>query len=373
MLEGDGILTESPGDLGLLLWHTSRDVTLFGQTPRSARGNLFAEGSADLRAARLAAAPVPREIEAAINTIHGMLALGGRADAGDLSISCLEIAAWARGAGLPRTAVALAQAAAVIEPTFGGAALQTGICAVAAGQHMRGETWLRRAVGLSRRERDRASLGAAAVELAGLAEAQGRSARAELWYIRAFRAARRFGLPEVRIRAVYGLFRLACARNHTEVAIGYARAAQALQMGGATVDVGMLLDLAMFWRLVGDSRRELTAVRRLHALWAHLPAAHQLRAAAMVARARADAQNAKRGAKAARLAWELMQAEEIPDEVRVLAAMDLAYAAARMGKLPAFTQAKRIVLRLASAGDFLWMVSELDALWPAPSVRELAS
>jgi hypothetical protein len=384
-LEGDGILAESPGNLGLLLWHTSRDVTLWGQTPLSARGNLFAEGSADRRAARLDAAPVPRQIGAAINTIHGMLALGSRADAGDLSVSCLEIAAWACGAGLPRTAVAFAQAAAVVEPAFGAAALQTGIYAVGAGQHVRGETWLRRAIDLSRRERDRAALASAAVELAAFAEAQGRSARAELWYIRAFRTARRFGVSDVRVRAVYGLFRLARARMmvrstvaqrtppEREAAIRYARAAQALQSAGTAANTGMLLDLAMFWRLVGDPRRELTAIRRLHALWEDLPPAHQLRAAAMVARARADLENTRRGAKAARIAWELMESPEIPDEVRVLAALDLAHASARMGKLAAFTQAKRIVLRLAPAPDFLEMVSELDALWPAPAVRERAS
>ena len=51
MLEASQILDEFPGDMGLLLWQTLRDVTLWAQTPPSGRAGLF---SRDTDTSRLA-------------------------------------------------------------------------------------------------------------------------------------------------------------------------------------------------------------------------------------------------------------------------------------------------------------------------------
>jgi hypothetical protein len=74
-VDGSGILAESSGDLGLLLWRTARDVMLWGGTPPNQRGNLFADGSGDARVARLIATDLPSAISASVDTIHGMLTL----------------------------------------------------------------------------------------------------------------------------------------------------------------------------------------------------------------------------------------------------------------------------------------------------------
>jgi hypothetical protein len=58
-VDGNGILGEVPGDLGLLLWKTAQDVALWGGSPPSQRGKLFAEGSGDGRLAGLVATDVP--------------------------------------------------------------------------------------------------------------------------------------------------------------------------------------------------------------------------------------------------------------------------------------------------------------------------
>lgn len=91
-VDGDGVLAEVPGDLGLLLW-TARDVTLWGEASAAQRDKLFAEGSADARVAGLTATDLPRAVSASLMTINALLALGALADASILSICCLEVAA----------------------------------------------------------------------------------------------------------------------------------------------------------------------------------------------------------------------------------------------------------------------------------------
>ena len=67
-VDGNGILGEVPGDLGLLLWGTARDVALWGGSPPGERGNLFADGSGDGRLAGLVATEIPPAISASVDT-----------------------------------------------------------------------------------------------------------------------------------------------------------------------------------------------------------------------------------------------------------------------------------------------------------------
>ena len=71
-LEGAAILVEVPGDLGVLLWRTARDVRLWGEVPRNARENLFvtADEGRDKRLAMLAATDIPAAISAQIDTLN---------------------------------------------------------------------------------------------------------------------------------------------------------------------------------------------------------------------------------------------------------------------------------------------------------------
>lgn len=146
-LEGASILAEIPGDLGVLLWRTTRDLALWADAPPDVRGNLFADGSGDVRVVRLASTEVPQAI--------------------------------------------------------------SGIAAAAAGQDARAGTWLRRTVSLARRENDRAAYVSAFAELGALYERRGVNERAEHFYRLAYRAGRRFKAGTARMRAAHGLFRLA--------------------------------------------------------------------------------------------------------------------------------------------------------------------
>ncbi|HYW12508.1 MAG TPA: hypothetical protein VE871_11125, partial [Longimicrobium sp.] len=255
-LEGDSILQETPGELGLLLWETARDVALWGSTPPKIRDALFSGGPGHGRSALLAGTELPGTVSASVHTLHGMLAIPDRADAEIVSLCCLEVAAWARAAGLPRTAVAFAQAGAVAAPEFGDAALSVGAYARAAGQDARAETWLRRAVAVSRREGNRVAYASALVELGAVYEARAQTVRAERLYRIAFRAARRYGARAARMRAAHGLFRISRRQGDDATAAQFALAAlRAFEPDAPEAATGLLLDLARFWTDAGQQAR----------------------------------------------------------------------------------------------------------------------
>ena len=363
-LEGDRLREETPGDLGLLLWRTVLDVTLWASAPDKKRGNLFADGTADARLALLAATELPDTVSAPVDTLHGMLSEPSRADAEVVAVCCLEIAAWAHGAGLPHTAVAFAQAGAVAAPQFGEAALHVGVYARRARQDARAETWLRRAVDLCRRESDRVAYSSALGELGALYESRENASGAGRFYRFAYRAARRYGARPVRMRAAHGLFRLARQQGDDATAAQFALSAQSAYEPDAAGGAELLLDLARFWTDTGEQARARAALRRLVPALLTMSAAAQLAALALTARARAEWGNLRAGVTAARAAWGLLGDEGINEGVRFAAAVDLAHAARVGGDLSAFTRAKRLVLRLASQAEFPDAAERMASLWP---------
>lgn len=363
-LEGERVLSETPGDFGLLLWRTVRDVTLWADTPQNQRGSLFVEGSVDRRIALLAAADIPPEVSAVVDTLNGMLTLSGRADASIITLCCLEIAAWARRAGLPHTAIAFAQAAALASPDVAEAALLTGAYARLAGQVSRAGTWLRRSLTLARRERDGAAYSAALVELGALYEERGQLERASSYYRSAFRAGRRMSARGARMRAAHGLLRLALRQGDPATAAQFALAAQSAYEADAQGGPDLLLDLARFWISLGERSRARAALGRLWPTLSKLPRSSRLIALALTARVRAEPGHLRKGASAARAAWALIADADIAEPIRWSAALDLAHAARTAGDLVAFTQAKRAILLLTPQAEFPAVATELEQMWP---------
>lgn len=363
-LEGQHALAESPDDLGLLLWRTARDVTLWAGTSSDARATLFSDRAANARLALLAAAESPEKIAGSLDTLHCMLAAPGRADAEVIAICCLEIAAWARGAGLPRTAILIAQAGALAAPEFGEAALHVALCAREAGQAARAETWLRRAMAVSRREGDRTAYAGALCELGVLHHETGRLAAAKRLYRRAFRAGRRYRARAVRMRAAHGLFRLAHERGDQAGARRAALAAQRAFEADRAGASGILLDVARFWTDSGEPEQARSALRMLSPMLGTLPRSGQLAALALIARTEFEAGRTEQGAAAAAGAWSLLADDAVSDPVRCTAAFDLAYAAGLRGDASAFRAAERCALRFASASEFAGTVARLAAIRP---------
>lgn len=364
-LEGFRILVEVPGELGVLLWRTARDVALWADVEPEARGGLFAAESADVRLARLAATDVPSPITAAVDTLGGMLTNAHRADAEVMRNCCREVAGWARGEGLVHTALAFAQAGALASPEDAAAALHTGISAVAAGEDIRAATWLRRTLGLARRGRHRVTYAAAWVELAAVSERAGDADAAGRMYQRAYRAGRRVtGDATARLRAAHGLFRLARRRGDDAGAAQFAHLALRAYRPTAPEALRLLLDLARFWTDTGEMGRARSALRKLSAHRATLPLRDRLPYAALRARAFAETDRQYSTAAASDV-WRLLWEEAVGDEDRFAAVRDLAHAARTLGDAAAFTRAQREVLRLASRDAYTQVSRELARLWPA--------
>jgi hypothetical protein len=363
-LEGADLLLEFPNDedLALLLWCTMRDVVLWAGASAEARKRLFSDASGNRRLARLAQTEIPAAISASIDTINGMLTVPGRADGSVVAICCLEVSAWARREKLVHTAIAFAQAGALASPDFAEAALHTAIATAAAGQKSRAKTWLRRTIGLARRDEDRATYATAVSELATLYEGQGDTARAVYLYRWAYRAGRRYKVRSVRFAAAYGLFRISRAQGRD----GAAQFASAIQrafrphlLGG----LAAVLDVARFWVDQGNLDQARVALRQFSVGRGELACEAQLLSWALTARAFAG-QEVGLATRAATEAWLLMGDTGISEAVRLTAAVDLAYAARSSGSRAAFRRAKREALRLAPTETFHQCEDELAAVWP---------
>ncbi|HEY0036660.1 MAG TPA: hypothetical protein VGB66_08240 [Longimicrobium sp.] len=217
-LEGDRILSEFPGEFGVLLWRTARDVVLWAGTPAARRAGLFSPEASGRRMARLLDMDLPEGIPAFLDTLASQMSTPEKGDAEVLAWCCRQVARWAAGRGCPGTATFYAQTAALCSPGDAAPALDTGRLALADGQRPRGESWLRRAIALARRSRQWDAYAAAHVDLGNLYEHAGESDRARRYYRRACATGRRYGMRECRLLAGEGLRRIAMAEGCGEPA-----------------------------------------------------------------------------------------------------------------------------------------------------------
>lgn len=201
-LEGAEVLDEVRGGLGVLLWRALRSATLWASVRPSARACLFAPAARErwLRDAAAVSAEAP--LRDPLRVFGSLLASPGGVAAERVARACTRVAEWAEEAGARRTALAFAQAAATAMPASPPAALAAGLRAEQVGQDLRGETWLRRALVLSRARRDRATQAHASLHLARILERRGERVRAARMYARTARLARTSGLRMLRGQAL---------------------------------------------------------------------------------------------------------------------------------------------------------------------------
>jgi hypothetical protein len=364
-LEGADLLSEFADNeaLGVLLWRTMRDVTLWAGASPEARDRLFSDTGADRQRTRLVETEIPAAISAAMDTINGMMTIPDRADPSVITICCLEVSAWARHQQLLHTAITFAQAAALASPDFAEAALHTGIATSAAGQKPRAETWLRRSISLARREPNHPAYATALTELARLYEQRGDNARAAHLYRWAYLAGRRFKVRSARMQAAHGLFRLTRTQDLARAA-QFALAAQRAYRPGVPGGPQLLLAVARFWVDTNESDLARLALRRLAVVRFHLPRPDQLLSWALTARAFAGT-DTRFSALAATEAWRLLEAAEAAStEERLAVVIDLAHAARLSGDVTAFMRAQREALRIAPKEVFQEVSEQLSALRP---------
>jgi hypothetical protein len=258
LMEGTPILEESPGDLGVLLWKSYRDVILWGETDPAHRTDLFAPGSFKRREALIRSSSLTGEPRAAVELVTAALR-DARGNPAEIVYCCRRIAEWASSHKKLYTAFAISIAAAAVAPEDATIALEVGRAAAARGLYVAAETWHRRAVGLARRGKDHSAYGEAWLELGSIYAARAATrapeplsididpagvpieevdrridprispelhsgadhpARARRSFLLAARAARRHGMRQTAGRAYAGLFRLASATGTMRLPTG---------------------------------------------------------------------------------------------------------------------------------------------------------
>ncbi|HEX8906037.1 MAG TPA: tetratricopeptide repeat protein, partial [Longimicrobiaceae bacterium] len=176
------------------------------------------------------------------------------------------VSRWAEDHGLPRTALAFAQSAALATPDRPGPALAVAQLARRNAEYRRAETWFRRALGLARRNGDARHYALASLGLGTLHRQRGDHRAARSWYSRALRISRRRSLWDVRPLAMHDLFCIAAAAGDAEEAESWAQRAFKAYGRRHPKLVSLAHDVARFWLVCG---RYDQALRVFRAVLAH--------------------------------------------------------------------------------------------------------
>jgi tetratricopeptide (TPR) repeat protein len=254
-VEGMPVLDEFRDGRGAALFVALRDVLLWGETLPDQRHGLFAAGAPENRR-RLG--PPAEELRDAWLRLVELVAGPDAAQPGHVSAACLQVAAWAASAGRHRTALGFTQAAALLQPTSGTAALATGEAAVRAGQPARARTWFHRTIAVARRSGEHAAYARAHLGLGRVLHAQGELDLGAAHLHKALRAAHRYGVHGIRGDALLLLSRIARARGRDEQAERLVDAAVRAQPRDSVERRRIQVEIARVWLSAGEADRALS-------------------------------------------------------------------------------------------------------------------
>lgn len=249
--EGFRVLEEVPGQLGVTLWQYARDVELWSTTPPETRHRLFVAGQSQRRRDRTAALRSMGELRLPLLSLSRAIERRTHNAGAQVTRACDAVSRWAQDQGLPRTALAFAQSAALATPDQPAPALAVGVLARRAGEPRRAETWFRRALGLARRRHDWRYYGLASLGLGTVALQRGDPGGARNWFVRALRISRRYALWDVRPLALHELFSTAVRAGDAEGAEVFAQRALKAYGAGHPRLVALAQEVAAFWLAAG--------------------------------------------------------------------------------------------------------------------------
>jgi tetratricopeptide (TPR) repeat protein len=341
-LEASQILEEFKGDLGLLLWNSLRDVTLWSSIDPERREGLFTTEAAEKRMELLPSCPGDPTLAVSLTTLVALVSNPGDADPEIVSLVCLQVSRWALDQGAHGTALAYAQAAALSSPEEAGPAQTVGALALDWGRGARAETWLRRCIGLARRGRDWPSYAQAYVDLGNLYARRDSPALARRFFTQAMRASRRHGLLTIRGAALHGLFLLAMEGGDLDDAERYAKASMRAYGRGHVRLPGLLHDIAYLWVTRENYPRAIPMLQKQ--LVTRTEPAERALTLSILARAAAGTGERRLYEEAWSSAWSLINrpgARE--DHGRIL--LELARAAGRLRDWIRMEQATRMYAR----------------------------
>jgi len=261
--EGAGILEEFQGKLGLVLWQSVRDVSLWASTPEDRRSELFASGAEQRRRAAIRGEGLEPALETSLLEISELLG-NPQALTGELTArACLQVAQWADDRGASATALAFAQSAAFSAPFDAATAYTVARLARRRAEQARAESWFRRTVALGRQSGDWAAYSLAFLGLGNLYMQRGVYPAARRFYVRALRAARRHALHTAAGMTFHDLFVLATLTGRVDEAERFARGAYDEYGSDHQRLPALAHDVGYFWMEQGYPARALPIFRAL--------------------------------------------------------------------------------------------------------------
>jgi tetratricopeptide (TPR) repeat protein len=360
MLEASHLLEEVPGEVGVLLWQSLRDVTLWASVPAARRGGLFAPEAAHQRLTQLLGSGAEPALEVSLTTLAALVGNPASASAEIVSLVCLQVSRWAEGRGAFNTAIGYAQAGALASPHEAEAALSVGCLALRWKRWTRAETWLRRTIGLARRSRDWSAYANAYVELGTLYARRGEAAASQRYYVQAVRAARRHGLIAVRGAALHGLLLLSVEAGELEEAERLARAAMRAYGRGHPRLPELVHDVAYLWVCRDQNARAVAMLQKL--LPARVDPEERAFTLSVLARAAAGLGDVELYREAWSDAWSLVNRHPGREDRHARALLELARAATRLRDWPRVEQATRLGLAVAERRGEPRMAAQVEEL-----------
>lgn len=251
-LEGTEMLDEFSGAMGLALWQSTRDVSLWaGVRDPEERPGLFQPGAYENRLRQIEQAGVDAAIDAPLRSLARITLDPAGISEDEVLGACRHVSAWAEQHEKLATAISFAQAGALAAPANAAAGFRVGQLARRKAEYARAESWFRRVIGLGRQAKDWASYSEAFLGLGNLYTQRGNYPAAKRFHIRGLRAARRHGLRDIQGRALHDLFVIAVDTNQPAEALEMARGAfKAYGPGHRKLPV-LAHDLAYFWMTRG--------------------------------------------------------------------------------------------------------------------------
>jgi tetratricopeptide (TPR) repeat protein len=200
------VVEEIPGDLGVLLWRSVRNVHLWAHTPPPQRAALFDPGAAAARAAELIRLRPEAELVAPLSVIVALLEAPERVEVKRLVNACRRVAMWAEARGSLGTALEFAQAAALAAGDDASLAVDVGRLARRRAEYDRAESWFARAIVQGRRSGDWRAYSLAFIGIGNMYVRRGNFRLARRAFVRSLRAALRHRFRDVCAMAYHDLF-----------------------------------------------------------------------------------------------------------------------------------------------------------------------
>lgn len=328
-LPASAVLDEVPGPLGVVLWRSARNVSLWSATPSAGRAQLFDARAAELREAEIAALGAEAELLAPLSVVVRLIESPERMDAPRVVNACRRIALWAEQRGALGTALEFAQAAALTAPRVAALAYAVGRLARRRAEYDRAETWYARAIVQARRTSDWRTYALSYSGLGNLNVQKGNFPAAARAHGRCRRAAERHRLCEIEGIALHDLFVLAYETGDRDDPSELGRAALEAYGRGSPQVLRLAYDIAYYWTLRGRFAHALRAARAILPFMAGPE--ERVVVLAAIARAAGGIGAREEHASAARSTWKLVRSG-CAEDAAPRALLGLAHGAASLGE-----------------------------------------